>query len=203
MGKIYLTFMRHGWSLADDEKVHEGCYDSPLTNKGESQVKKRAQYFLDRNISFDIIIASPLKRASKTAEIISKKLDIPIQFEEDWLELDNGPVAGMSFEEAEQIYPEPKFRNPYEAFCQTGESSWQAYARASRGVENIIRQGQGSYLVVAHGGIINSAIKTIVGATPSANNQGIVFALGDTGFAQFVYMPDKHIWVLYNLERGY
>jgi 2,3-bisphosphoglycerate-dependent phosphoglycerate mutase len=29
--RISVTFLRHGRSRADDEKVHEGHYDSPLT----------------------------------------------------------------------------------------------------------------------------------------------------------------------------
>ena len=44
MGNILkLTFLRHGRSLADDENVHEGSYDSPLTDVGFSQANKLAE----------------------------------------------------------------------------------------------------------------------------------------------------------------
>ena len=38
-----ITLMRHGRSRADDETVHEGRYDSPLTNVGKAQVHSRAE----------------------------------------------------------------------------------------------------------------------------------------------------------------
>jgi len=39
--KIFITFMRHGRSRADDENVHEGRYDSPLTEIGRAQIRQR------------------------------------------------------------------------------------------------------------------------------------------------------------------
>ena len=40
---IHITLMRHGRSRADDEMVHEGSYDSPLTDVGRAQVRSRAE----------------------------------------------------------------------------------------------------------------------------------------------------------------
>jgi len=34
---IYLTLLRHWRSLADDDGVHEGHFDSPLTEMGRAQ----------------------------------------------------------------------------------------------------------------------------------------------------------------------
>lgn len=34
--EIHLTLLRHGRSRADDEEVHEGRYDSPLTEAGRT-----------------------------------------------------------------------------------------------------------------------------------------------------------------------
>jgi 2,3-bisphosphoglycerate-dependent phosphoglycerate mutase len=44
--EIHITFMRHGRSRAEDEEVHEGRYDSPLTDIGRAQAQIRAQEFL-------------------------------------------------------------------------------------------------------------------------------------------------------------
>ncbi len=33
---IFLILLQHGRSLTDDEGVHEGRYDSPLTEKADS-----------------------------------------------------------------------------------------------------------------------------------------------------------------------
>ena len=37
-----IIFLRHGRSKADDERKHEGRYDSPLTEVGKEQAKRRA-----------------------------------------------------------------------------------------------------------------------------------------------------------------
>jgi broad specificity phosphatase PhoE len=94
--KIHVTFLRHARSRADDENVHEGRYDSPLTDVGRAQVQARAQDFLERKFQFDRIVASTLQRAHETAKIIGQALNTPVETDPDWMELDNGPLAGMS-----------------------------------------------------------------------------------------------------------
>jgi 2,3-bisphosphoglycerate-dependent phosphoglycerate mutase len=193
--KITITFMRHGRSRADDENVHEGRYDSPLTEIGRAQVRLRVQDFAAQQFAFDQIIASPLLRAHETATIIGQALNVPVETDADWMERDNGALAGLPFDVAEARYPTPAFRNPYEPYCG-GESDWALSCRAARAVEKVVRRGPGSYLVVAHGGILGAALRGIIGAQPAVNSQGIFFGFGDTGYARFRYSPDKHAWVL-------
>lgn len=192
--EIQITFMRHGRSRADDENVHEGRYDSPLTDVGRDQVKARAQEFLSRQFHFDKIVSSTLQRAHEAAQIIGGLMNVPVETDPDWMEMNNGPLAGLPRDMAEKHYPKPAFRNPYEPFCETGESEWEIYCRGARAVEKIVRLGKGNYLVVAHGGILNAALRTIVGAQPFIHEHGIVFGFGDAGFARLVYHPSKHIW---------
>lgn len=199
---IRIVFVRHGRSRADDEGVHEGRYDSPLTEVGRKQVQNRTNDFLNIGFSFDHIIASPLVRAVETAQIIGKVLKVPVEYDPDWMEIDNGPLQGMRFEEADLLYPMPTFRNPYENIHGGGESQWQLFHRAGRALERVIVRGKGSYMVVAHGMVLNAAIKNIVGIVPAANHQGIMFSFGDVGFYHFEYNPDKHIWWLKNFMRG-
>lgn len=194
--RIHITLLRHGRTHADDEGIKEGRYDSPLTDIGREQAKARAQEFLSRKFQFDCIIASTLQRAHETAQIIAKTLAVPIETDPDWMEKDIGPATGKSWEEFKKKYPIPDFRNPYEPFFDTGESSWEIYCRAAKALEQVIRRGAGHYLVVAHGLILNAALRTIVGAQPSPHGQGIWFALGDTGYVRMVYTPAEHKWVL-------
>lgn len=92
--EVCVTFLRHRRSPVDDEKVHEGEYDSPLTDTGRAQVQHCAQEFLLRKIRFDRIISSTLLRAHETAKIIGQLLNVSIESDADWMELDNGPLAG-------------------------------------------------------------------------------------------------------------
>jgi 2,3-bisphosphoglycerate-dependent phosphoglycerate mutase len=199
---IQVTFLRHGRSRADDEKVHEGRYDSPLTEVGQAQAHTRAQEFLSRDFHFDKIVSSTLQRAQETATIIGQLLRVPIETDPDWMEMDNGPLAGLPRDIAEKRYPKPVFRSPYEPFCGTGESDWEIYCRGARAVEKIVRHGVGSYLVVTHGGILNSALRTIIGAQPFINQQGMVFGFGDTGYARLEYQSSEHTWILREFNAG-
>lgn len=202
--EISIIFLRHGRSRADDENVHEGRYDSPLTETGRAQAHARAEQLRADGLRADRIITSPLRRARETAEIIGAALGAPVETDPDWLEVDNGPLAGLPFEVAAERYPPPAFRNPYEPMCAgEGESDWDLHIRAARAVQNVIRRGPGQYLVVAHGGVLNAALRGIVGAGPAVNlRQGIWFAFGDTGYARAVYRPEYHQWILRELRSA-
>ena len=204
-GDIRIMFMRHGRSRADDENVIEGRYDAPLTDKGREQAKVRAKELKEREIKFDRIIASPLKRACETAQIVGNFLDICIEIDEDWMEKDNGPIAGLPHQVARAKYPVPLFHNPFQPHvvsADAGESAWAFHGRAAQALEKVIRRGSGHYLVVAHGGILNATLRCIVGAQPSVSGQGVEFSFGDMGYIQTLYKPNQHLWVIREFVRG-
>jgi 2,3-bisphosphoglycerate-dependent phosphoglycerate mutase len=198
----HIIFMRHGRSRADDENVYEGRYDSPLTEVGREQARSRGLAWQAEGLHVDCIIASSLCRASETAEIVSQILKAPLEIDADWMEMDNGPLAGLAYDVAQARYPRPAFHNPYDPLCGTGESSWQLYCRAARAVEKVVRRGPGQFLVVAHGGILNAALRGLVGAPPSVNRQGVWFAFGDTGYVRTVYDPEQHRWGILELRSA-
>lgn len=200
---INITLMRHGCSRADDEGVHEGRYDSPLTDAGKSQAQARAEDFLRREFKFNAIIASALIRAQETARIIGHALNVSAETDSDWMEFDNGPLAGLAFDVAEERYPTPAFRTPYEPFHGTGESDWEFHRRGSKAIENIIRRGAGTYLIIAHGGIFNAALRNILGAPAFTWRQGAVFVFGDTGYIRLTYQPAHNRWKFLEFNAGY
>jgi 2,3-bisphosphoglycerate-dependent phosphoglycerate mutase len=194
--EVGIALVRHGRSRADDEGVHEGSYDSPLTEVGSAQAERCGQYFLSHGLGFRLIIASPLQRAQETAYILARCLTAAVETDTDWAEMDNGPLAGLSFGEAAIRYPRPTFRNPYERIAGTGESEWGLYVRAGRAVERVVQRGSGQYLVVAHGAILNAALRTILGAVPWGDGQGTVFRFGDLGYLRLTYSPAEHRWAV-------
>ena len=200
---IFITFSRHGRSRADDEMVLEGRYDSPLTEVGRAQAMARAIEWKEKNISFNLIVASPLDRAHETAKVIGEVLNVPIETDPDWMEFNNGPLAGLSFEEADKRYPATIFRNPFEAFWETGESEWEFHSRAARAIQRVVQKGTGKYLVVSHGGIICEALRVISGAQPMVNRQGLWFDFNDLGYLQSIYYPKKHQWIIQGFYPGF
>ena len=65
--------------------------------------------------------------------------------------------------------PRPDFMTPYTRFGKTGESRWEVYLRAGRAIQRILDQPAGTYLVAAHGGVLNMAMYAILGIPVQAD----------------------------------
>ncbi len=90
---IYIV--RHGQSVANAE----GRYgmDSDLTEKGREQATETAEKFKD--IHFDAILSSPLKRAHETAQIIAKEHQLAVSTREALRERKEGLLEGRMYDE--------------------------------------------------------------------------------------------------------
>lgn len=71
---IYI--LRHGQTNYNVEGKFQGQVDVELNETGIKQAYQTKQ--LLNNINFDVVISSPLKRAIKTAQIVTDKTDIKI-----------------------------------------------------------------------------------------------------------------------------
>ena len=154
---FHVTFLRHGESVGNAEDRFQGHADYPLTRKGRTQARALADRWQVEGVTFDKCIASPLLRACQTAEIVCATLNIPLELDPDWMEINNGLVSGLTPEQAERVSPRPDFMTPYTRFGETGESRWELYLRAGRAIQHILDRSPGRYLVAAHGGVLNMA----------------------------------------------
>ncbi|OGM05038.1 hypothetical protein A2715_03490 [Candidatus Woesebacteria bacterium RIFCSPHIGHO2_01_FULL_39_32] len=93
MLKIYLA--RHGQDEDNAKGLLNGRRDKSLTELGMAQAKELAEKIKSKDIHFDIIYTSPLKRTKQTAKIIAEVLNSerPITLKE-LLERDFGIMAG-------------------------------------------------------------------------------------------------------------
>jgi 2,3-bisphosphoglycerate-dependent phosphoglycerate mutase len=190
-----LTLLRLGRSRADDENVHEGRYDSPLTETGRTQALALAARWQQEQIHFNVVVSSPLCRASETAKIISNALGVEPRYDDDLMERDNGLAAGMPLDEVECQYPQPATVSPYAPWFVNGESEAEFHRRAGSILERLVRTETGSVLVVAHGGILNAILRNAVNA-PLPTFGGPYFAFGDTGFAQLRHDIKRCAWYI-------
>ncbi|MFM8320326.1 MAG: histidine phosphatase family protein [Chloroflexota bacterium] len=191
---IYL--MRHGQSEGNAAGVLQGQSDYPLSETGKRQARAVGRRWKDEGMCFDAIIASPLTRARHTAEIVAETLGSPLVQDDDWMERNNGRLAGLRPDEIAERYPNAGFVHLYQAVGETGESQWELYLRAGRAVQALIDRPAGRYLVVSHGGILNLAMYAILGIVPHANLNGPRFRFQNTGFALLEYNPERHTWLL-------
>ena len=195
-----ITFLRHGESIGNAEDRFQGHADFPLTGRGRAQALALAERWKKEKVTFDNCIASPLLRACQTAEIISEALKIPLELDADWMEIDNGLIAGLTPEQAEQVAPAPDFMTPYTHFGKTGESRWEVYLRAGRAIQHILDRSPGRYLVAAHGGVLNLAMYSILGIPVQADSGGPRFMFHNTTFTTLTYEPERHTWRMLNFD---
>jgi 2,3-bisphosphoglycerate-dependent phosphoglycerate mutase len=198
------TFVRHGRSLADDDDVFEGRYDSPLTEVGARQAERLcAKWQAEARATYDIVVSSPLARASATAEVLAHHFGLTVCINDSLIEMDGGKLCGIKKEVGNRLYPLPSFCTPfYRNGGGTGESLVQLHARALTAVDNLLQMGKSRYLVVAHGGILNAIIRTALGISLPVNDSGVFFGLGDLGYIDLIYDASKHRWTLSSLFGG-
>ena len=155
MGKIIL--IRHGESKLNVEGVYYGILNQELTEKGKEQAKKTREIL--KNISYEKIYTSDLKRAIETAEIVNYK-ELEISIDEELRELNFGIFEGRSYEELLEKYPEElkKSQKNWENYNYiTGESVLELQKRAINFIEKKIDLEKDTVLVT-HWGVINTIL---------------------------------------------
>lgn len=161
--KCYLV--RHG---KDDDSVRGGWSAAPLTERGVEQVNALADDLAaNPRINIVQIFSSDLLRAKQTAEIISNKLNIYVEYLPQFRETDNGILAGMKNTDALKKYPGlfwntlewnecyPNGESP-NAFYTRVRNAWYAFA-------DKIHNQDGNVILVTHGGVINVILHIING----------------------------------------
>lgn len=195
-----ITLLRHGESAGNAQGLYQGRAEFDLTEKGKAQAEILAKYWKKEGEFFDQIISSPQSRARQTAEIIANSLTVPIEFDEKWREIDNGVLAGKTLSEINKQYSTPDFMSPFDLIGETGESNWDLYLRAGAVVQDLVHRPAGRYLVISHGGFLNRVLYVMLGIFPQANFRGARFHFENTSYAVMFYDPDRHIWLLDQLN---
>lgn len=135
-----LYLIRHGQTEWNLKGRLQGGKDSPLTVLGRQQAQGLAISLKAKPPS--LILASPLSRASKTAEIIAKALGIPIEKDERLGELRFGAAEGLILNEIDERWPEFRADRVRDKWCTRwpdGESYEDADRRISSYVADTLR----------------------------------------------------------------
>ncbi len=143
--KIILA--RHGETNAGKNKIVQGFSDV-LTEKGKAQSGELAEFLKNKGITK--IISSAHLRAKETAEVVAQKLNLDIEFWEEFNGIDFGDIAGMP-----QIPGKLAIERSTEA--GTGENTRQVFKRVEKGWERLKQEeSDGKILVVAHRSILSA-----------------------------------------------
>lgn len=90
--KVYV--IRHGQTEWNVLKKMQGSADIPLNEKGIEQAQQVKSNL--ENVTFDVILCSPMIRAKQTAEIIKNERNLNIIFDNRLRERDYGEFEGTS-----------------------------------------------------------------------------------------------------------
>ena len=166
-GTADLYFLRHGESEGNRDRIIQGRHDPPLTPLGCQQAKAAGAWFAPRGVKR--VLASPLLRASQTAEIVARVAGAPApRLLEDLTEIETGIFTGLSLEEARARFPD--------AWAIFQRQSWEGVPDAERIVALLERahrlwdllagmaaDGTRSILCVTHSGFLQWILRWTLG----------------------------------------
>src|SRR5688572_19392365 len=88
-----LLLLRHGQSTWNADGRWQGQADPPLSPLGEEQARDAARRLAPGQ--FSRVLASDLRRARQTAEILADALRLPVEVDPDLREIDVGDWQGL------------------------------------------------------------------------------------------------------------
>ncbi|MBI4087237.1 MAG: class I tRNA ligase family protein [Candidatus Liptonbacteria bacterium] len=148
--------VRHGETDWNKEGRYQGHTDIPLNETGMKQAHVAAEQL--RNKGLDLIISSDLKRASQTADIIGKTLNIEVIHDARLREVSGGVAEGLTREERPQELN--KILSSYDRRPENGESWQDAELRVAEAIaHHKSNHAHHNIAIVTHGGVMRTARK--------------------------------------------
>ncbi len=160
--KLYL--LRHGESEGNKAGKFRGRMDYPLTENGKIQAEAAGQYLKD--IDFEAVYSSPMKRAMQTAEAVCSAAGIDYSISEYFNNIELGEWEGKEKALIRKTYPLEwqKWINDPESLSVNGmESIEDIKNRVREGIELIRESHSGNVLIVSHRAVIKPLIAELLG----------------------------------------
>jgi broad specificity phosphatase PhoE len=143
--KLYLA--RHGQTGSNAQAVNQPTLDNdePLNEVGIQQANALAEQL--KNEKIDIIISSPFKRATQTAEMVNKYHDLAIDVNDTWREIQTNGYLDIN------IWND-LFNFDKEAAVENAEPLADFFKRIYEALDELVaRHGDETVLIVSHGGV--------------------------------------------------
>jgi probable phosphoglycerate mutase len=152
--------LRHGETALSAERRFAGRGDIPLTETGLAQAAAVADR-LARRGGVDVIVTSPLRRASQTAAKVAGATGVRVEVDDDLAETDFGSWEGLTFAEVMASAPDEltAWMADADVAPPGGESFADVAVRVGAALDRLLELHQGqTALVVSH----VTPIKTLV-----------------------------------------
>jgi broad specificity phosphatase PhoE len=161
---MQLIIIRHGESEDDLINAYGGWADFPLTDNGREQVNKTAHKLESQGAKVDVILSSPLKRATESAQIIGQVLNTKVEVFEYIKERNTyGILCGMIKIEAKEKYPWIVEAYENGNYVEGSEREEDIKHRVKKAYELIAAKNISSVAIVTHGVFLKAFVSEVLG----------------------------------------
>ena len=210
MAATTTLLLRHGQTVLSVEKRFSGTGDQPLTEVGRAQAAAAAARLAGSGAT--AVVASPVRRARETAELVAAALGVEAAFEVGLRETDFGDWEGHTFGEVGQGWPQEMaawLADP-DVAPPGGESFTATATRVREARDRVLASYAGQTVVlVSHVTPIKTLLRFALDAPPSAlyrmhldlvclsevqwfsDGPAVVRSLNDTGHLPVEGPPDR------------
>ena len=178
-GAPNVLMVRHGESEWNALGKWQGRADIALTEAGREQARAAADYVRTTALPVTRVLASTLRRAHETAEIIAERLGLAaVMTDERLVETDVGPWEGLRADEIEAGWPRYlRDRKTPPGF----EPPDQVFARATQAIREAALVGEHT-LIVSHSGVFRTVRRIMTVHDRRLHNlEGCTFSLDESG----------------------
>lgn len=163
-----LILVRHGESEGNIKHLVYGHTDHPLTEKGRNQIPQIVEIL--RNYPLTKIISSPLVRAKAIGEGIGAAFELPLETDDRLKEINFGKYEDISSEKVQDMLGEEYYKligffDDY--IIPEGENQKDFLLRVQNFVDELLQKEDGSYVLIAHYGVIKAILNHLMGYTKS------------------------------------
>jgi probable phosphoglycerate mutase len=150
-----LVLVRHGVTEHTTQKRFSGGTSSAnpgLSDEGRAQIRSVAEWLAPLGERVDAVVASPVRRAHESGQILAERLGVPVEEEPGFAEMDFGTWDGLTFEEVAE-----RHRADLDSWVGTtdvrpgggGESLEMVRARVLEALDRVLERHVGGTVVVA------------------------------------------------------
>jgi probable phosphoglycerate mutase len=168
-----LYLIRHGqsdfgWAGERYASIRGDQWDPPLSEKGKEQAELLAGRLLVMDLAPYVVVSSPLRRATETAEAFAARAGADIRVDEELVEAHIGGWEGKPFEEIIESDPDivQHIRHQRAIWHRApgAEREDEFRTRVRNAVEKLLTEHpEDNVLVFAHGGVINAYVGELLG----------------------------------------
>ena len=165
-----IILVRHGEPVAATKGMVYGKLDVGLSENGKAQIADTVEWL--EKFKLSRIYSSPRTRATESARLAAERLELNVEVENRFAEMDFGDFEGSTYDHVKTHFPdvyECWMTRPTEVEFPNGESFPRMRQRVWAAVEELrIRHANQTTAIFSHGGV-NRIVLTEVLNLPAEN----------------------------------